>query len=331
MTSPPPTTGAGARPAGRSACPRPASRRPSEQRPCAARGTLLALGSGENGVPEVACTSWPYSRSCCRPRITGRPTSACARRWRAGCRGGEPARGVAVRLVRSRARAADRQRRHARGSCLPALDHADPEAHQRAVLRCRVRGDQCRGAQRRTRDRCAGPFAARECIALWTSLAFDRLDRLLHRSPRSCCSRSRAPSLPWLRPSSAVDARRRERTARRRAAEGRRPRARRRARAPRRYQARTGSPASEIEPLAQTLVVEARRHRLDPALVLAVVHVESRYDTYAVSNKDAIGLMQILPTTGEWLAPRSGVDGAARRRSSIRSRTCGSASPTCAS
>ena len=46
---------------------------------------------------------------------------------------------------------------------------------------------------------------------------------------------------------------------------------------------------------------------MDPKLVLAVVHVESRYDTFAVSDKDAMGLMQILPSTGEWLATQVGV------------------------
>jgi soluble lytic murein transglycosylase-like protein len=71
-----------------------------------------------------------------------------------------------------------------------------------------------------------------------------------------------------------------------------------------RYARRTGLTGAEIATLARTLVEEARRHRLDPQLVLAVVHVESRYDTYAVSDKNAMGLMQILPSTGEWLAAR---------------------------
>jgi len=74
-----------------------------------------------------------------------------------------------------------------------------------------------------------------------------------------------------------------------------------------RYAHRSGLTPDEIATLANTLVSEARRHRLDPKLVLAVVHVESRYDTYAVSDKNAMGLMQILPSTGEWLAPQVGV------------------------
>ena len=76
----------------------------------------------------------------------------------------------------------------------------------------------------------------------------------------------------------------------------------------RRHQARTGLTDAEIEQLASTVVTEARRYRFDPALVLAVIHVESRYDTYAVSPKDALGLMQLLPSTGAWLAPTAGVE-----------------------
>jgi soluble lytic murein transglycosylase-like protein len=74
-----------------------------------------------------------------------------------------------------------------------------------------------------------------------------------------------------------------------------------------RYQARTGLTDAEVAQLAETIVVEARRYRFDPSLVLAVIHVESRFDTYAVSPKDALGLMQLLPSTGEELAPIVGV------------------------
>jgi len=60
-------------------------------------------------------------------------------------------------------------------------------------------------------------------------------------------------------------------------------------------------------PHVRVVVAEARRHDFDPALVLAVMHVESLYDTYAVSHKDALGLMQILPSTGAWIAERRGI------------------------
>lgn len=53
----------------------------------------------------------------------------------------------------------------------------------------------------------------------------------------------------------------------------------------------------------------AKLQQLDPALVRAVIAVESAYEPEAVSTKGAIGLMQIIPETGE----RYGVVGDARR------------------
>lgn len=43
----------------------------------------------------------------------------------------------------------------------------------------------------------------------------------------------------------------------------------------------------------------ATDHRLDTALVHAVVQVESAYDPAAVSRKGAVGLMQLMPETAE--------------------------------
>jgi len=40
---------------------------------------------------------------------------------------------------------------------------------------------------------------------------------------------------------------------------------------------------------------EARRNRLEPELVLAVIQVESRFDRFAISRAGARGLMQIMP------------------------------------
>lgn len=73
------------------------------------------------------------------------------------------------------------------------------------------------------------------------------------------------------------------------------------------YRQRTGLTDGEIAQLARTIVAEARRCDLDPVLVLAVMHVESRYDAFVVSHKDAIGLMQIVPPTGEELAAQLGI------------------------
>jgi len=69
----------------------------------------------------------------------------------------------------------------------------------------------------------------------------------------------------------------------------------------------TGLIREETDALARTLVAEARRHELDLALVMAVMHVESRFHNFAISPAGAVGLMQILPSTGEELARREGV------------------------
>jgi soluble lytic murein transglycosylase len=46
---------------------------------------------------------------------------------------------------------------------------------------------------------------------------------------------------------------------------------------------------------------------LDPLLLAAVTRTESKFDPRAVSRKGALGLMQIMPATAEWIAPRLGV------------------------
>jgi soluble lytic murein transglycosylase len=50
----------------------------------------------------------------------------------------------------------------------------------------------------------------------------------------------------------------------------------------------------------------AANHDLDPALLAAVVYVESRFDPNAKSGAGAIGLMQLLPDTAKGIALRTG-------------------------
>ena len=58
--------------------------------------------------------------------------------------------------------------------------------------------------------------------------------------------------------------------------------------------------------VAVAIVREARRNRLDPLLVAAVIHAESAFDCYALSPAGAMGLMQVMPATGRFLSARRG-------------------------
>ena len=59
-------------------------------------------------------------------------------------------------------------------------------------------------------------------------------------------------------------------------------------------------PGADLKRLAQAIVAGAKKHDLDPRLIASVVIVESRGNPFAISGKDAIGVMQIhLPTWGQ--------------------------------
>lgn len=48
----------------------------------------------------------------------------------------------------------------------------------------------------------------------------------------------------------------------------------------------------------------ATEYELDPARVAAVIYCESSFRPDAVSSANALGLMQIVPATGEWIASK---------------------------
>lgn len=52
----------------------------------------------------------------------------------------------------------------------------------------------------------------------------------------------------------------------------------------------------------EIILKEARAANLDPNLVAAVINVESRWRENAISCKGARGLMQLMPTTAQWIA-----------------------------
>jgi soluble lytic murein transglycosylase len=56
--------------------------------------------------------------------------------------------------------------------------------------------------------------------------------------------------------------------------------------------------------ITNTIVAEASKHHLDPYFVMAVIAGESSFNPDAVGPVGEVGLMQIRPTTGAWIAKK---------------------------
>ena len=57
----------------------------------------------------------------------------------------------------------------------------------------------------------------------------------------------------------------------------------------------------------EEIIAAAKRYDLDAALLFGVVKTESGFNADAVSGKGAVGLMQITPSTAEYIAKRRGI------------------------
>ena len=81
----------------------------------------------------------------------------------------------------------------------------------------------------------------------------------------------------------------------------------------------SSSPASSSfsSPFSTQILDAAKQHRIDPALIAAVIRAESNGYPHAVSRKGARGLMQLMPAT----ARRLGVKAAFDPRENIRAGT----------
>jgi len=72
--------------------------------------------------------------------------------------------------------------------------------------------------------------------------------------------------------------------------------------------ARYGVDAGQRDRIANAIAVSSLKYKVDPKLVASVVIVESRANPFAVSESDAVGIMQIhLPTWGS-LADEQGIN-----------------------
>ena len=58
----------------------------------------------------------------------------------------------------------------------------------------------------------------------------------------------------------------------------------------------------------QDIITYSQRNKVDPFLIAAIIKNESNFNHKAVSKVGAVGLMQIMPETGRWIAEQMGLD-----------------------
>ncbi|RMF90745.1 MAG: lytic transglycosylase domain-containing protein [Nitrospinota bacterium] len=93
-----------------------------------------------------------------------------------------------------------------------------------------------------------------------------------------------------------------------------------------RFPQRPTSSPPETRSLDTIIQRQARRYRIDPALVKAMILAESHFDPYAVSSKGAQGLMQLMPQTARLLGvadpwdPEQNISGGVRYLRSLLDR-----------
>ncbi len=55
----------------------------------------------------------------------------------------------------------------------------------------------------------------------------------------------------------------------------------------------------------QMIIEQSRAHSVDPYLIAAIIRVESNYKLDKTSEKGAVGLMQLMPQTAQWITQRT--------------------------
>jgi len=89
-------------------------------------------------------------------------------------------------------------------------------------------------------------------------------------------------------------------------------------------------PSSEAQKKVISLVNQlAPEYGVSPRLALAVIQTESNFNTQALSNKNAQGLMQLIPDTSARFNVKKPFDPEQNLRGGLASRTCAAGWPTC--
>lgn len=56
------------------------------------------------------------------------------------------------------------------------------------------------------------------------------------------------------------------------------------------------------EKYTETIQENSQKYNIDPFFISALIKNESKFNAHAISSTGAIGLMQIMPDTGNWIA-----------------------------
>ena len=70
---------------------------------------------------------------------------------------------------------------------------------------------------------------------------------------------------------------------------------------------KTGLKKDHLDSLSNRIIHESKKYGYDPLFLAAIIITESSFYNWAQSNKGALGLMQIQPTTGKQLADETDI------------------------
>lgn len=73
-------------------------------------------------------------------------------------------------------------------------------------------------------------------------------------------------------------------------------------------EARLRLPKPTVDDIANSIYRASTRYNVPPEMILAVIRIESAFDVNAQSDKGAVGLMQILPSTAQEIAQELRID-----------------------